>query len=123
MVVVIPWPKDAVASLHFPHLDSIGFPTSSISNSILFKTPMFSKKNLNLSMPTFCPILTEPIFPDLIKISSAVKSLGIFESYSPIGFPAHQIFFSKSKNWVWDSISPSFRPAANVKVLKTEPSS
>ena len=77
-----------VASLHFPHLNGMGWPTSSISNSILFKTPIFSKKSLNLSIPTFCPILTEPIFPDLIKISSAVKSVGISSSYSPIGLPA-----------------------------------
>ena len=70
----MPWPNDDVASLHFPHINGIGWPTSSISNSILFKTPIFSKKDLNLSIPTFCPILTEPIFPDLIKICSAVKS-------------------------------------------------
>ena len=47
-----------------------------------------SKKSLNLSIPTFCAILTEPIFPDLIKICSAVKSVGISSSYSPIGLPA-----------------------------------
>ena len=68
--------------------DVIGWPTSSISNSILFKTPIFFKNNLNLSIPSFCPILTEPIFPDLIKICSAVKSFGILSSYSPIGLPA-----------------------------------
>ena len=77
-----------VASLHFPHLNEMGWPTSSISNSILFKTPIFFKNNLNLSIPSFCPILTEPIFPDLIKICSAVKSFGILSSYSPIGLPA-----------------------------------
>ena len=54
----------------------------------VFKTPIFSKKSLNLAIPTFCPILTEPIFPDLIKISSAVKSVGILSSYSPMGLPA-----------------------------------
>ena len=86
--MVIPCPNDTVANLHLPHLNGIGSPTSSISNSILFKTPIFSKKSLNLSIPTFCAILTEPIFPDLIKISSAVKSVGILSSYSPMGFPA-----------------------------------
>ena len=89
---MIPCPNEAVASLHFPHLRECGFPTSSISNSILFKTPIFSKKIFSFSIPTFCPILTEPMFPDLINISSAVKSVGILSSYSPIGFPAHQIF-------------------------------
>ena len=72
--MVIPCPKDDVASLHLPHLNDIGWPTSSISNSILFKTPIFSKKDLNFSIPNFCAILTDPMFPDLIKISSAVKS-------------------------------------------------
>ena len=122
-MVVIPCPNDTVASLHFPHLNGIGWPTSSISNSILFKTPIFSKKSLSFSIPTFCPILTEPIFPDLIKICSVVKSEGILLSYSPIVLPAHLIFFGKFINSVSGSITSSFNPAATVKVLKTEPSS
>ncbi len=87
-VVVIPCPKEAVASLHLPHLNEIGWPTSSISNLILSKTPIFCKKFLNFSSPIFCPILTDPILPDLIKICSAVRSVGILSSYSPIGLPA-----------------------------------
>ena len=46
------------------------------------------RKFLNFSMPNICAILTDPIFPDLIKISSAVKSVGISSSYSPMGLPA-----------------------------------
>ena len=84
-VVVIPCPKETVANLHFPHLNGYGSPTSSISKSILFKTPTFSKKDLSFSISNFCPILTDPIFPDLIKISSTVKSEGILSLYSPIG--------------------------------------
>ena len=55
-----------------------------MSKSILLKTPTFSKNNLNFSEPTFWAILTDPIFPDLTKICSAVKSDGISLSYSPI---------------------------------------
>ena len=73
----MPCPYEAVANLHFPNLNGIGSPTSSISKSILSKIPIFSKNNFNLSISNFCPILTEPIFPDLIKISSTVKSDGI----------------------------------------------
>ena len=62
-VVVMPCPNETVASLHFPHLKGIGSPTSSISKSILLKTPIFSKNNFNLSISSFCPILTDPIFP------------------------------------------------------------
>ena len=65
----------------------------------------------------------EPIFPDLIKICSAVKSEGISLSYSPIDLPAHVIFFGRSLNSVSGSMTSSFNPAAIVKVLKTEPSS
>ena len=42
----MPCPNEDVASLHFPHLKSIGFPTSSISNFILSKIPIFFKNNL-----------------------------------------------------------------------------
>ena len=91
--MVIPCPNDAVASLHFPHLKGIGSPTSSISKSILLKTPIFSKNNFNLSISSFCPILTEPILPDLIKICSTVRSDGILLSYSEITFFPHCNFF------------------------------
>ena len=74
-------------------------------------------------MPTFSAILTEPIFPDLIKISSAVKSDGILSSYSDIEFPAHVILFLRSLNSVSGSITLYCKPAANVRVLKTEPNS
>ena len=94
-----------------------------MSNSILFRTPIFSKKDLNFSIPIFCATLTEPIFPDLIKISSTVKLGGILLSYSLIGLPAHIRFFGKFLNSVVGSISFSCIPAAIVKVLKTEPSS
>ena len=49
----MPCPKDAVASGHFPQLNLIGLPTSSISKSILSKTPSFDKNNLNFFSPTF----------------------------------------------------------------------
>ena len=45
----MPWPEEAVASGHFPQLNLIGFPTSSISKLISSKTPIFDKNNLNLS--------------------------------------------------------------------------
>ena len=122
-VVLIPWPKDAVASLHFPHTNFLGGATSSISNSILLNTPIFSKKDLSFSIPNFCPILTEPIFPDLIKISSTVKFGGILLSYSPMVCFPQRIFFSKFKNSVSVSINLSCNPAATVKVLNTEPNS
>ena len=104
-VVVIPCPNDDVASLHFPHLNDNGSPTSSISNSILSKIPIFFKNNLNFSIPIFWAILTDPILPDLIKISSAVKSDGISSSYSLIGLPAQVKFFGKFSNSVSGSIS------------------
>jgi hypothetical protein len=85
----MPCPNDTVASLHLPHLKGIGSPTSSMSKSILFKIPIFSKNSFNLSIPSFCPILTEPIFPDLIKICSTVRFDGIFLSYSEIIFFQH----------------------------------
>ena len=122
-VVVIPCPKAAVASLHFPHLKEIGFPTSSISKSILFKSPSFCKKDENFSKPTSCAILTDPIFPDRIKICSTVRSVGILLSYSLIGLFAHSRVLGKFLNSVLGSISASFIPAAIVKVLKTEPNS
>ena len=40
------------------------------------------------SIPIFCAILTDPIFPDLIKICSEVKLEGISMSYSDIFLPA-----------------------------------
>ena len=94
-MVVIPWPYADVANLHFPHLNGIGFPTSSISNCILFNKSKFSRKSLKFSKPTFWAILIEPIFPDLINISSAVRLDGISKSYSEIDLPAHFIFFGK----------------------------
>ena len=45
----MPCPNETVASLHFPHLKGIGSPTSSISKSILLKTPIFSKNDFNYS--------------------------------------------------------------------------
>ena len=66
----------------------MGFPTSSISKLISSKTPSFDKNDLNFSSPIFWPILTEPIFPDRIKICSAVKFEGILLSYSLIINPA-----------------------------------
>jgi hypothetical protein len=48
---------------------------------------------------------------------------GIFLSYSSIECPAQVSFFSKFLNSVSGSIIPSSNAAANVKVLKTEPSS
>ena len=116
--MVIPCPNETVASLHFPHLKGIGSPTSSMSKSILFKTPTFSKNNFNLLISSFWPILTEPILPDLIKICSTVRSDGIFLSYSEMIFFPHFNFFFKFKNSVSISIKPSSSPAATVKVLK-----
>ena len=81
------------------------------------------KNSLNFSSPTFWPILTEPIFPDLIKISSAVKFDGILSSYSLIGNPAQGKDFGKFINSVSGSKIPLSKAAASVKVLKTEPNS
>ena len=78
---------------------------------------------MNFSEPTFCAILTDPIFPDLTKICSAVKFDGILLSYSPILYLSHLIDLGKSKNSVSGSITFSFKPLAKVKALKTEPSS
>ena len=89
----------------------------------MLKIPIFSKKDLNFSIPNFCPILTEPMFPDLIKICSAVKSDGILLSYSFIVYFEQEICFFKFKNSVSGSIIPSSNPAAIVKVLNTEPNS
>ena len=122
-VVVIPCPNETVANLHFPHLKGIGSPTSSRSKSILFKTPIFSKNDFNLSISSFWPILTEPILPDLIKICSTVRFDGIFLSYSEIIFFPHLICFFKFLNFVSGSTAPSWIPAASVKVFKTEPNS
>ena len=99
-MVVIPWPNEAVASGHLPQLNLIGLPVSSISKLIFSKIPSLFKNNLNLSSPTCCPILTEPIFPDRIKICSAVKFDGILTSYSLIGKPAQNNDLGKSKNLV-----------------------
>ena len=78
---------------------------------------------MNFSSPTLCPILTEPILPDLIKISSAVKVDGISWSYSLIGNPAQVSDLGKSINLVFGSTISSLNAAARVKVLKTEPNS
>ena len=74
-------------------------------------------------MPTDWAILTEPIFPDLIKICSAVNFDGIFSSYSLIWLLAHFRLFGKLSNSVSGLITFSFNPDAIVKVLKTDPSS
>ena len=63
------------------------------------------------------------MFPDLIKICSAVKLDGILLSYSLIGKPAQVNDFGRSINSVWGSIIFESKAAANVKVLKTEPNS
>ena len=121
--MVIPWPKDAVASGHLPQLNFIGFPTSSISKSIFSIIPRLNKNLLNFSSPILCPILTEPIFPDLTKICSAVKFEGKLSSYSRIGNPAHVSDLGRSTNFVSGSIIFSFNADASVKVLNTEPNS
>ena len=48
-VVVMPWPKDAVANGHLPHLKFIGLPTSSISKLISLLIPSLIRKDLNFS--------------------------------------------------------------------------
>jgi len=63
------------------------------------------------------------MLPDLIKICSAVRSEGIFSSYSPIVYLLQEIFFSKFLNSVSGFIMPSFKPTAYVNVLKTDPNS
>ena len=95
-VVVIPWPKEAVASGHLPQLNSIGLPTSCMSKLATPRIPIFDKKDLYLSIPIFWPILTEPILPERIRISSAVKFEGISSSYSLIVKPAQVKDFGKS---------------------------
>ena len=121
--MVIPCPNDAVASGHLPQVNLIGLPTSSISKLIFSKTPSFDKNKLNFFSPNCCAILTEPIFPERTKICSAVKSDGILLSYSRIGNPAQVSDFGKSKNSVSGFIIFSFKAAAIVKVLKTDPNS
>ena len=64
-VVVIPWPNETVKSLHFPQLKGIGVPISVISNLMSPSIPIWFKKFLILSIPSFWPILTDPIFPEL----------------------------------------------------------
>ena len=119
----MPCPKEAVASGHFPQLNFIGLPTSSISNWIFSRIPILDKNNLNLSSPNFWAILTDPIFPDLIKICSAVKLEGILSLYSLIGNPAQVKDFGKLINCVSGSIIFSSNAAAKVNVLKTDPNS
>ena len=85
--------------------------------------PILDRNNLNFSSPICWPILTEPIFPDLIRICSAVKSDGILSSYSLIGNPAQVNDFGKSLYSVSGSIIFSSKAAAKVKVLKTDPNS
>ena len=94
-----------------------------MSKFISPKTPTFVKNDLNFSNPTNWPIFTDPTFPDLIKICSAVKVEGIFSSYSLIGKPAQVIDFGNLLNLVSGSIRFSLKAAAKVKVLKTDPSS
>ena len=94
-----------------------------MSKLIFFNIPSLDKNNLYLSSPTFCPILTEPIFPDLIRISSAVNWEGISLSYSLIGNPAQVNDFGKFLNSVLGSMIFSFNAAASVNVLKIEPNS
>ena len=94
-----------------------------MSNCIeLIKSRSF-KNFLYFSIPIAWPILTEPMLPERINISSAVKLEGIFLSYSLILFFPQVIFFSKFLNSVFGSIIFSFKAAAKVKVLKTEPNS
>ena len=94
-----------------------------MSNCIeLIKSRSF-KNFLYFSIPIAWPILTEPMLPERINISSAVKFEGIFLSYSLILFFPQVIFFSKFLNSVFGSITFSFKAAAKVKVLKTEPNS
>ena len=96
-------------------------PISSMSKSKVLSKPKSFKNFLNFSCPTFCAILTDPILPDLIKICSAVKSDGILSSYSPIRNLLQYIFFLSFLNSVSGSINPSFKPAAYVNVLNTDP--
>ena len=124
MVVEIPCPNETVSNLQpWYQLIDLGLPTSSISNCILFNIPIFSKNNLKFSGPIFWAILTDPTFPYLIKICSAVKSEGISSLYSPILCLSHFIDLGKSKNSVSGSIKSLFNALAKVKGLKTEPSS
>ena len=94
-----------------------------MSKFILLRIPIFSKKAFNLIISNFCPILTDPMFPDLIKICSTVRSDGILLSYSDMLLFPHCNLFSKFKNSVSVLIKPSSNPAATVKVLNTEPNS
>ena len=63
------------------------------------------------------------MLPERIKICSAVRSLGIFLSYSFIRKPAHFNDTGKSLNSESGSINFSSKAAASVNVLKTEPNS
>ena len=122
-VVVIPCPKDAVANGHFPQLNFIGTPTSSMSKLIDPVIPIFCKKDLNFSSPIAWPIRTEPIFPERTRICSSVKFEGISLLYSLIGNPAHVIDFGKLINSLSGSKIFSLNAAAIVKVLNTDPNS
>ena len=100
-VVAIPCPNATVASLHLPHFPICVVPISSVSNVSWFNIPIFTKKSSKLSIPTFWAIRTDPIFPDLIKICSAVKFEGILLSYSSIEFLLQVIFFFRPVNSVF----------------------
>ena len=118
----MPWPYDAVASLHFPHLNGRGSPTSSNSKFILSRRPSLFKKSLYFSTPTFWAIRTAPILDDLTKICSTLKFLGNL-SCSDIVYLSQVKLLYKFFNIVFESITLFSNPAAIVKVLKTDPNS
>ena len=63
------------------------------------------------------------MLPDLTKICSTVKSVGISLSYSLMGKPAQVKDFGKSLNSFSGSRIFSLKADAKVKVLKTDPNS
>ena len=119
---MIPCPKDTVSNLHFFHSKLCGWPISSNSKSIAFKSPRFSIKFLNLVSPIFLAIIKEPIFEDLIRISSTDKLSGK-SCISPIVCIEHLTLSGILSIIVCGDKMFSSRASAIVNVLKTDPSS
>ena len=118
----MPCPYEAVASLHFPHLNESGVPISSKSKLIVLISPKVFKKFLYFSIPTFCAMRTAPILDDLIKICSALKFFGNL-SCSLMVYLSQVMLFSKFLKIVLGFIILFSKAAAKVKVLNTDPNS
>ena len=89
----MPWPNEAVASLHLPHLKGSGVPISSKSKLIFLKSSKEFKKSLYFSTPIFWAIRIAPMLDDRIKICSALKFFGNSSCSDIVYLPAQNILF------------------------------